>query len=159
MVARLPDGFRDFVGLAESESDAALLVADDNQRAEAEAASAFDDLGERLMKTSFSISSACSWPANAPVFTKAPFSGFSGSTGAVGARRARGVLERVSAAIILEVEPAFAGGIGKCFHFAVVNETAAVEDDFRHVLRLRALGHEFADRGCRHRVGFRILRL
>src|SRR6266446_2155931 len=114
----------------------------------------FTTLAQRLMKTSFSISSACNWPANAPVFTKAPFSGFSGSTGAAGARRARGVLERVSAAIMLEVESAFAGGIGKRFHFAVINVAAAVEDDFRDVLRLRAFGHEFANRDRRRGVGF-----
>src|SRR5207247_2047844 len=94
--------------------------------------------------------------ANAPLFTKAPFSGFSGSTGATGALRARGVLERVSAAIMLEVKPTFAGGIGKRLHLAVVNETATVEHDFRHVLRLRAFGHKLADRRRRGCVGFRL---
>ena len=48
MVARLTDGFRDFIRLAKSESDATLPVSDDHQSAEAEAATTLDDLGASI---------------------------------------------------------------------------------------------------------------
>ena len=43
--AALANGIRHFAGLAQADAHAAVLVADDDQRAEIEAASAFDDFG------------------------------------------------------------------------------------------------------------------
>ncbi len=43
--AAATDRVRHFTGLAETDTDAALFVAHDHQRAEIETASAFDDLG------------------------------------------------------------------------------------------------------------------
>ena len=45
---RLADRFRHFARLAVAEADAALLVADDDERCEAEATAALDDLGDAV---------------------------------------------------------------------------------------------------------------
>ena len=45
---RLADRLRHFARLAVAEADAALLVADDDERCEAEATSALDDLGDAV---------------------------------------------------------------------------------------------------------------
>jgi hypothetical protein len=45
---RLADGFRHFARLAVTEADTALLVADDNERGETEAAATLDHLGNAV---------------------------------------------------------------------------------------------------------------
>jgi hypothetical protein len=47
-IGRLADRFRHFARLAVTEADAALLVADDNERGEAEAASALHHFGDAV---------------------------------------------------------------------------------------------------------------
>ena len=44
----LADRFRDFAGFTQADADFALLVADDDERAEREPATAFDDLGDTV---------------------------------------------------------------------------------------------------------------
>src|SRR5437764_1310505 len=90
-------------------------------------------LAQRLMKTSFSINFAFGCPAKTPAGTVQRSTGSEGWAGC--ARRPRGPrldllsVVLVYAAIGLELQTAFARGIGKGFHLAVIDETAAIEDN------------------------------
>jgi hypothetical protein len=49
-IGSFADGFGDFVGLAETDADLAFAVTNDEERAEAEAATALDDFGASVNK-------------------------------------------------------------------------------------------------------------
>ena len=111
---RLADRFRHFARLAMAEADAALLVADDDERGEAEAPAALhhlgdavdmDELVDELAVALFAVALACSRCHVACSIV----AGLSSSS--------------------LELQSAFARGIGQRLDAAVIEIAAAVEHD------------------------------
>ena len=130
---RLADRLRHFARLAVAEADPALLVADDDQRGEAEAPAALHHLGHTIdvdeLVGEFAVAlfaiAALAW------FTchiVVPFS-----------------FGAVPVTCPLEVETALARGVGQRLDAAVIEIAAAVEDHVLDALGGRALG----DAACR----------
>src|SRR5581483_1294357 len=108
-VRSLANRFADFVRLAETDAHFAQLVAGHDEGAEAETAATFDDLGAAVDENDLLHQAAIVLRFVLPVAAGAvalSLSWFSHNS--------------------LEFEAAFAGRVCESFHFAVVDETAAV---------------------------------
>jgi hypothetical protein len=122
----LADRLRHLVRLAETEADAAVRVADDDQRAEAEAPAALHDLRDAVDVNDLLLELDAAVVDDPPLARSASHLGH-------------------SASFPLELEAALAGAFGHRFHAAVVQKSVAIEDDARDALLLAAARDELAD--------------
>ena len=131
---RLADGFRHFARLAVAEADAALLVADDDERGEAEARAALHHLGDAVDVDELVDELAVALFAVAVAPRPRPSSPLVLSFRLCHSRSS-----------FLRIQAAFAGGIRERLDAPMIEIAAAVEDDFLHALGDGALG----DAACR----------
>ena len=134
----LLDGGRNFLRLARAEADAALAVADDDERAEAEVLAALDDLGDAV---------------DVDDLVDHPAFGLRSSRGDRRADRPALTLHWTLHDASLEFQTVFARRIRERFDVAVVEVSAAVEDHALDPLVLRLLRDQRADGLGRRRVG------
>ena len=136
-LGRLADRFRHFARLAVAEADAALLVADDHQRGEAEPPAALHHLGDAVDVDQLVDELAVARLRGRD--SRSPLSGLRAI-----------VLMSLSR---LELQAAFAGGVGQRLDAAVIDVAAAVEHHLRDAGLLGALGDQLADRRGGRLVG------
>ena len=137
-VGRLADRLRHLARLAVAEAGAALLVADDHQRGEGKAPAALHHLGHAVDVDQLVDELAVAL--------------FAATAFAVSPGLSSGFMCHVQL-IRLEVEAAFARGVGQRFDAPVIEIAAAVEHDVLDALFLGALGDQLADRLGRVDVG------
>jgi hypothetical protein len=125
---RLADGFRHFTRLAVAEADPALEVTNDNERREAEALTAFDDLGDAI-----DVHELVGKLAVAILTISATVS--LGST----------CHDLCPLVCLLKLQSAFAGGIGECLDAPVKQKSAAIKYDLADAGLDGTLGDELAD--------------
>ena len=130
---RLADGFRHFARLAVAEADPAFLVADDDQRGEAEAPAALHHFGDAIdvdeLVDEFAVALFVVAARGVPApCLRPPIS-----------RRHRSFGPS-------EIQSAFARPFGERLDAAVINIAAAVEHDVLDAFVLRPLGDQLADR-------------
>ena len=125
-IGSFADGLGDFIGLAETEADAALAIPGNDEGAEREAAATLDDLGASVDENDLlgEVGLIAAGVAAAITLIISAFAGFSHK---------------------LKFEASFTGGVGKGLDLAMVLQAAAVEDDLGDILGLAALGNETAD--------------
>ena len=139
---RLADRFRHFARLAVTEADATLLVADDDERSKAEAASALHDFSNSVDMdeaiNEFAVALLPVMVAAAAAFTFTCHLCF---------RHLRGASHEAPLAgtIGSEVEAAFASALGERLDTPVIHVAAAVEHDLVNTRSLGALGEFLAD--------------
>ena len=140
---RLADRLRHFARLAVAEADAALLVADDDERGEAEAAAALHhlrhavDVDEAIDEFAVALLALCGRGRGRLPFTRhCLFPSLKSRRAPSGAARFRWSSE---------LEAALAGALGERLDAAVIHVAAAVEHDLGDAGLLRPLGELLAD--------------
>ena len=122
LLRRLADRLRHLTRLAGAVADPAAAVTDDHQRGKAEPATSLHHLGHAIdadqLLDEFALFARALVPRPS----------------------------RHSVSVLLELEPALAGGIGQRLDAAVVDVGAAVEHDLTDALCCGALGDQLADR-------------
>ena len=121
------NGIRDCLGLAEADADVAIAVAHDDEGGEGQVASALDDLCDALdLNHAFNQAGIIFIPPAPPVSS---------------------VSASASAAIHLELESFFPGGVCQCPDSAVVLISGAIEHDSVDAYRDRPLRNAGAHGG------------
>ena len=141
--AAFANGIGDFAGFAQTNTHTAPLVANDHQRAEIEAASAFDDFGGAVDEDNLLVkflrprrriqTHRSRRPAAATTATRAGARAHAAAFGATvaAARRLRFWLFQPQYFLLvkLKLQSGFARGIGQGFDFAVITRAAAIKHD------------------------------
>src|SRR5690606_32744592 len=123
-IHRLLHRHRHFAGLALAHADRTVAVTDHGQRGEAEDTTALDDLGHTIDRDHLFLQAVIAL---------------------VGGLRTFGLLLGHTIPR-LELETAFAGGLGQRLHAAVIQEARAVEGHLLDAGSLGAFGNQLADR-------------
>ena len=123
---RLTHGFRHFARLAVTEADAALLVANDDERRKAETLTALHNL-----RNAIDVNELVDEFAALAIATAVAIAVPAAITAAAAAAAWLFLLllHRTSVKILSKLQAAFAGRIAECLDPAVIDVTAAIEDD------------------------------
>ena len=151
---RLADGFRHLARLAVAEADATLLIADDDERGEAEAPPALHDLRDAI-DVDQPVHEFAGFAIIAPIASATAAFTFSCHLVFPSLTRTRPIgpaarfdAGRIRPAWVLEREAALARALGQGLDASVIHVRSAIEHHVLDAGRDRALGDQLADRAC-----------